>query len=274
MTKLGRTCGALCAVIAMGCGSGGTDGTAAKDAGATSPQNQTTFQSGPCKKSETAKSHLARRYRAVIDDDTGLEGLRCVAWSRVGTAELKLDLYNFEGACGATWVGDSAIGADGAIGLAIDNPSCEVSKCGKCLYDWSFDIQGAIPAGPSLPINITVNTCTGQQAPAQIATTLGAEDHGLACSFADYGGLLWQASATNVCGTLGMPCVGSSLCGSGSFTSTGTCSGALVCDSSAATNEPRCLAACTTAQDCPRSDAWACRDGLCRPNAQPPAVLQ
>jgi hypothetical protein len=275
MTTIGRTCGAICAAMILGCGSdgGGTDTGAVQDAGATPQQTQTSFASSACKKSEAAKTHLARRYHAVIEDEAGLGGLRCVAWKRVGTTELKLDLYNFDGACGTTWVGDAAIGADGTIALAIDNPSCTVALCGKCLYDWSFDVQGAIPAGP-VPVDITVNTCKGQQTPVQIPTTIGAEEEGLACSFADYGGLLWQASATSTCGTLAMPCVGSSLCGSGSFTSTGTCNTGLVCDSSAATNEPRCLAPCSTAQDCPRADAWVCQSGLCRPNAQPPAVLQ
>lgn len=269
-------CSALCVATTLGCGGDGgvADTTPAPDAGATPQQTQTSFQSSACKKSEAAKSHLARRYHSVIEDETGLEGLRCVAWKRVGTTELKLDLYNFEGACGTTWVGDAAIGADGAIALDVDNPSCLVAACGKCLYDWSFDIQGATPAGQPVPLNLTVNTCKGQQAPVQIPATIGAEEQGLACSYADYGGLLWQASATNACGTLAMPCVGSSLCGSGSFTSTGTCSGSLVCDSSAATNEPRCLVPCSTAQDCPRADAWVCQAGLCRPNAQPPAVLQ
>jgi hypothetical protein len=166
------------------------------------------------------------------------------------------------------------MGADGSIALGIDNPSCTVAHCGKCLYDWSFDIRGAIPTGQPVPINVTVNTCKGQQAPVQVPTTIGAEEQGIACSFADYGGLLWQASATSTCGTLAMPCVGSSLCGSGSFTSTGTCNAGLVCDSSAAPNEPRCLVPCTTTQDCPRADAWSCQGGLCRPNAQPPALLQ
>lgn len=275
MEKVETALGVLCAAMLLGCGSdGGVDTTTSPDAGAAPQQGQSSFHSSACKRSETAKSHLARRYRQVIEDDVGLDGLQCVAWKRVGATELKLDLYNFEGACGTTWVGDAAIGADGTIALGIDNPSCMVALCGKCLYDWSFDIHGAIPAGAPMPINITVNTCKGEQTPVQIPATVGAEEQGLACSFADWGGVLWLGSATNTCGTLAMPCQGSSLCGSGGLTSTGTCSEGLVCDSSAATNEPRCLAPCTTTQDCPRADAWTCQAGLCRPNAQPPAVLR
>jgi hypothetical protein len=59
--------------------------------------------------------------------------------------------------------------------------------------------------------------------------------------------------------------VGSLLCGTGQFTSTGTCATGLVCDSSAAANQPVCLVPCATNADCPRTDVWSCQSGLCRP---------
>ena len=265
MSKRAWLFGVAWTITLLGCGS------TVPDAG--SPASAATqFESSVCKKTQT-KDHLARRYHVVIQNEGGLEGLRCVAWKRVGADELKLDLYNFDGACGTTWVGDAALGADGTLELGIDNPSCTIALCGKCLYDWSFDIHATIPGGRAVPIGITVNACKGQQTPAQFYAALGAEDGGMACDFADYGGLLWQASTLGTCGTVSMPCVGSALCGSGSFTSTGTCQAGLVCDSSAAVNEPRCLVPCTTVADCPRADAWSCQTGLCRPNAQSPTIL-
>lgn len=226
----------------------------------------TTFASSACKKDIAAKSAMARIYGLmVIDDQSGLDGLSCVAWQRVGAGEVKIDLYNFEGACGATWSGDAAVAADGTLELHVDNPSCMVANCGKCLYDWSFDAGAAIPANQVTPVVIAVDTCKGQQQVAQLSSRLGAKDTGMACSFADYGALNWQAMAAGTCGKAGMPCVGSLLCGSGSFTSTGTCDGGLVCDSSDAVNEPRCLVPCTTTADCPRADVWSCQSGLCRP---------
>jgi len=275
MSNLGRICTATCALTLLGCGgdSGGNGATTGLDAGEPPQQAHADFQSSACKKSQTAKTGLARHYRSVIEDEKGLEGLRCVAWKRIGADELKLDLYNFDGACGTTWVGDAAMNADGTLELGIDNPSCLIALCGKCLYDWSFDVHAAIPAAQPLPVWITVNACKGEQSPVQIGASIGAENEGLLCRFADYGGLAWQASATQTCGTLGMPCQGSSLCGSGSFTSTGTCNSGLVCDSSDGVNEPRCLAPCATIDDCPRADAWSCQTGLCRPNAQPPRAL-
>jgi hypothetical protein len=234
-----------------------TDGSA--DAG-----SSTSFGSSACKKDKVANS--ARIFSMlVIDNQAGLDGLSCVAWQRVGAGEMKVDLYNYTGACGTAWTGDAAVAADGTLELHIDNPSCMVASCGKCLYDWSFDVHAAIPSNPITPFAITIDTCKGQQQAVQLSGKLGTADAGLACSFADYGALNWQASATSTCGKAGMPCVGSLLCGSGSFTSTGTCDSGLVCDSSAAVNEPRCLVPCTTTADCPRADAWSCQAGLCRP---------
>jgi hypothetical protein len=237
------------------------------DGGQVKPSvSATTFASSACKKDSAARSAMAHRYGLmVINNEAGLDGLRCVAWQRVGAGEFKIDLYNFDSACGATWAGDAAVAADGTLELHIDNPSCRMAQCGKCLYDWSFDVQAAIPANQATPVAITIDSCKGQQQTVQQSAALGAGDAGISCVFADYGSLTWQAEAAGTCGKAGMPCVGSLLCGTGSLTSTGTCDSGLTCDSSAAVNEPRCLASCTTIADCPRADAWSCQSGLCRP---------
>ena len=62
-----------------------------------------------------------------------------------------------------------------------------------------------------------------------------------------------------------MPCEASLLCGSGRLTSPGTCAAGLLCDSTAAVNEPVCLVPCTVVADCPRADGYACQAGACRP---------
>ena len=225
------------------------------------------FASTICKKDQTtSQAATLSSSLLVIGDATGLAGLRCVAWQRVGAGEIKLDLYNFESACGATWTGSAAWAVDGSLALHIDNPSCTIAKCGKCLYDWSFDLGFSFSATQATPLSITVDTCQGQQASTYYPlTTIGPEDQGMHCTFADYGALDEQAATAGTCGKAGWPCVGSLLCGSGSSTSTGTCDAGLTCDSSAAADEPRCLVPCTTAADCPRPDAWSCLAGLCRP---------
>jgi hypothetical protein len=226
------------------------------------------FSSSSCKKESTAKSRLARIFSLnVIDNEAGLDGLRCIAWQRVGTDELRIDLYNFDGSCGAGWEGDGAMVANGTLSLNINNPSCMAANCGSCLYDWSFILHAPVPANQTVPLAIAINICPGTSQPKMLTATIGAETKGIRCTLADYGALNWQASAKSTCGKVGMPCVGSLLCGSGSFTSTGTCDTDMVCDSSAAVNEPRCLVPCASAADCPRTDVWTCQSGLCRPTS-------
>jgi hypothetical protein len=268
----------LTASCLSGCGqdngfSSVVDAGSAIDSGSALPADtgqavgpSTTFASSACKKDLLAKSAMTHIYGLiVIDDQAGLDGLRCVAWQRVGVSETKIDLYNFEGVCGATWTGAAAVAADGTLGLHVDNPSCTIGLCGKCLYDWSFDVTAAIPLNQATPVTIAIDACSGQQQTSRISANLGPQNAGIVCSFADYGALNWQASAAKTCGKAGMPCLGSLLCGTGSLISTGTCDAGLVCDSSAAVNEPRCLVPCTTTADCPRMDAWSCQSGLCRP---------
>jgi hypothetical protein len=250
------------------CGSD-SPGSLPADGGAPSDLAQTTaanlFSSSTCKKEKSTTLLAHMRTLKVIDNEAGLEGLRCVAWQRVGATELKVDLFNFDAACGATWTGDAAVAADGTLNLHVDNPSCMIASCGKCLYDWSFDANVAVAAGAVVPVAIAVDSCAASQVATTWSAAIGSEDKGIHCTLADYGAMNWQAAATGTCGKAAMPCAGSLLCGSGQFTSTGTCATGLTCDSSAAVNQPVCLIPCATNADCPRSDVWSCQLGLCRP---------
>ena len=253
----------LTSVAACSDSGGSGEATAGGDAAVVA---QNSFSSSGCKKEVAAKMELARaRSLQVINSEVGLDGLRCVAWERVGDGEVKLDLYNFDSACGATWTGDGANAADGTLELHVSNPSCRIASCGTCLYDWSFDLHLGLPAGQVVGLAVAVDACEGQQATTHLAAAIGAEANGIRCELASYGAVNWQANAAGTCGSTGMPCVGSLLCGSGSLTSTGTCAAGLICDSSAAENEPVCFVPCTTVADCPRADVYTCQTGLCRP---------
>lgn len=254
---------ATLAVSWCACGSN-SSGSLSSDGG----KSPSLFSSSACKKEKSAATRLAHlRTLKVIDNESGLQGLRCVAWQRVGVTELKVDLFNFDAACGASWTGDAAVAADGMLNLHVDNPSCTIALCGKCLYDWSFDVNAPLAAGEAVPVAIAVDSCAASQSATTWSASIGSEDKGIHCTLADYGAMTWQASATSTCGEAGMPCVGSLLCGTGQFTSTGTCTTGLVCDSSAAANQPVCLVPCTTNAECPRADVWSCQAGLCRPIA-------
>jgi hypothetical protein len=224
------------------------------------------FSTSPCKKSAAASTTTGPGASLrVIDNQAGLEGLECVAWER-GSTDTLIDLFNFDGACGASWTGDGAVAADGSVKLTVDNPGCMIASCGICMYDWSFTLRSSIPANQTVPLSIQVSPCPGSSTDTTTAS-IGAAKSGINCTFAHYGALAWHAMAKGLCGKAGMPCQGASLCGSGSPSSTGTCATGLVCDSSAAPNEPRCLVPCQNDTDCPRTDVWSCRSGLCRPRS-------
>jgi hypothetical protein len=246
----------VCAVI-VGCGGSGPDGPGFP---------VISFSSSACKKEAAAKMAAVRAFdRIVLDDETGLDGLRCVAWKRVGSSGIKLDLFNFDGACGATWSGAAAVAADGTLELRIDNPSCVVMKCGSCLYDWSFDVA-SVPADKPTSLVIAVNACSTTQAAVTTTVTLGAEAQGIVCGFAYYGALQAEAVDLGTCGQVGMPCTGAYMCGTGSPSTTGTCAAGLTCgDDGLSASELVCLVPCTTTADCPRTDVWSCQSGQCRP---------
>jgi hypothetical protein len=182
-----------------------------------------------------------------------------VAWQRIGSNEIKLDLYNFDAACGASWIGDGALASDGSMALRVDNPSCQIASCGACLYDWSFDLHVPVPTAQEVPIVVAVDACDGQQATVYNQAAIGAEQQGIRCTQADYGALIVQVDAPGTAtlrGQVGMPCGGGNA---------ETCAAGLVCDSGLSANELLCFAPCATAADCPRSDVYSCQAGLCRP---------
>jgi hypothetical protein len=250
-----RVFAVLLAAWLFGCGSDSAAPMGGSDSGA--PMGGPDFSTSACKKDRKASSALAHiRVLKVIQDEGGLAGLRCVAWQRLAN-EVKIDLYNFDSACGAQWTGDGAVASDGTLVLDISNPSCRIAACGVCLYDWSFDLRTSVASGVSVPVTIAVAPCESTMATSTWSEVIGNEDQGIHCVFAAYTALILQAGATGTSGTAGMPCIGAAE----------TCAEGLVCDNGAAANQPLCLVPCTTDADCPRTDVWSCQLGLCRPRA-------
>lgn len=261
-----RLCISLFAVGLTNCGSGSGPATRGLDSGSATGLDsggldsavaiESSFATSACKKASKALANADLRSLKVIQDEAGLAGLRCVAWQRLAN-ELLLDLYNFDGACGAQWTGSWAVAADGTLALDINNPSCSATACGVCLYDWSFDLKLSVASGAAVPVTIAVAPCESTVVTSTWSELIGSEEHGVHCVFADYTALSLQAGATGTRGESGMPCVGAAE----------TCADGLVCASGAAANQRLCLVPCNTDLDCPRTDAWSCQLGLCKPRS-------
>jgi hypothetical protein len=261
-------CALLLSASSFACGSDSAVSTEGRDSGpptigadSAGPSISSEFSSSACKKEFKRESRISSplahiRALKVIQDEGGLEGLRCVAWQRLAD-ELKVDLYNFVGACGAVWMGDGTVTSDGTLALDISNPSCTLTACGVCLYDWSFDLRTSVATEASAPVTVAVHPCGTTSSTAESTWTemIGDKDQGIHCVFADYNAVSLQAGNTGTRGTFGMPCVGAAQ----------TCSEGLICAIGAAANENLCLVPCTTDANCPRTDVWSCQSSLCRP---------
>src|SRR5664280_526750 len=182
-------------------------------------------------------------------------GLKCVAWEFTGTGRLKVNLINFEEACGAKWQGDAQVEATGQLHLNLVNPQCMVAACGWCIYDWSFEVKG-LPGGQTLPTTITIDTCPGRQdiKTSSVELPLGTEPSGIKCRYANFYAIDWQAASLNTRGTVGMPCDGTATSQGADASATGTCQGDLVCTDNDAAQEI-CAKSCNADVDCGTSGA-------------------
>lgn len=232
-----------------------------------------TFGNSGCKK-ETLANAL-RSTQAETLGDSGVisygeevAGLKCFAWQTTAADSVKVSLVNFEEACGAEWQGNAEFEAEGALKLSLVNPQCRIAKCGTCIYDWSFEVRG-VRAGENLPVTVNIDTCPGEQA---IKTTnaelpLATQPQGILCRYANFSAIGWQAMALGTCGTLGMPCTGTSMCSNTADASAQTCQGDLTCTDNGNPSEMVCVKPCTLDSDCGVTGVQSCQSGLCRPKS-------
>jgi hypothetical protein len=229
------------------------------------------FGNSGCKKEVLANA--SRSTQAIVSGDAGVisygdevAGLKCFAWQVTGTDRVKVSMINFEDACGAQWQGNAAIESTGKLDLSLVNPQCLIALCGSCIYDWSFEVKG-VDISQNLPVTATVDTCPGQQ---EIKTTsvelpLGTESSGILCRYADFNALGWQAMSLGTCGSVGMPCTGTSMCSTTANPDAQTCQGDLTCTDNGDVTQMICAQSCTLDSDCGTTGAQSCQTGLCRP---------
>lgn len=212
------------------------------------------FKGSACKKEGNA---------GALTAEEAYGGLQCVRWKTVDADTLKIDLLNFEGACGAQWKGQ-AKDIDGGLELRLANPGCLLAACGSCIYDWSFEVKAK--SGADLPLSIVTDPCPGEQTPETNTATvpLGASAEGELCRYAEFGALGWQASSLATCGKPYMPCrTGSGMCAPNG--SEPECESGLTCADGAVAGEKVCHATCTGDGDCALPGIMKCEGGLCKP---------
>jgi hypothetical protein len=204
----------------------------------------------------------------VLDYGEQVEGLKCFAWQASAAGSFKISLINFEEPCGARWQGSAQLDASGALALGLVNPECSITKCGTCIYDWSFEVRG-VAATVNLPVSVSVDVCPGKQAVTntQVELPLASQPEGILCRYANFSALQWQANALGSCGTVGMPCLGTSMCSNSDGSTAQTCNDGLTCTDNGNPSEMICAKPCTLDADCGLTPVQSCQAGLCRPKA-------
>lgn len=262
MKSFAITASVYCLVL-LGCNGTETQNPASATAGPLAA-----FGNSGCKKEILAVSAGTANTFSPIDAGglwygDEVAGLKCVAWELSSDGRLKVNLINFEGACGAEWQGQATVDSTG-LRLGLANPQCY--RCGTCIYDWSFEVTG-ISGNQNLPLTINIETCPGEQnlITASVVLPLSAQPSGIKCRYADFSALALQATSLGTCGTTGMPCTGTAMCSSLDASAALSCQGALNCTDNGNPSQLICAKACSSDADCGPSGITSCQGSFCRP---------
>jgi hypothetical protein len=220
-----------------------------------------------CKsESEETKSSSAsepgRSYAQLTQEELPI-GLECLLWETEPSGAVTIHMHNFSGGCGVHWQGAVEKLGPTAYRLRLTNPSCNIAGCGSCVYDsdFSIDVSDAWDGvdAASVPLELTREQFSCDEPNEPLGSTrwslpLGTEPSGVRCEWGDLWAtakVAWAEEAGGQeflsCGELGEPCVAELSC-----VDTGV-------------SDQRCLASCTTTDDCASSEIAECRDGYCVP---------
>jgi hypothetical protein len=185
------------------------------------------------------------------------EGLQCVEWAAGSAGSLVLNLLNFPEPCGNAYLGAASPGEDGGLLLSVHKDTCQVFRCGTCVYDFEFTLQG-IDTAHDLPLQIGSAVCESEPVSYGDELTLPLADHaeGTVCRYLELNALAQYGRERGTCGQRNLPC------GDCNGTDTTSCDSGLTCTEVAA-GDSRCLQDCTSDDDC-AGGLTTCHDGVCQ----------
>lgn len=215
------------------------------------PATLTGFTSSACKTETTDPGRQA----LVLESDA--EGLQCVEWSPGAAGALELRLLNFPEACGNDYEGTAATAADGTLELAVHKTTCDVLRCGWCVFDFGYTLTG-IDATRPLAVHLGSAICATEPTTFadEVTLPLDQQASGVVCRYLEHNATEQYGRARSSCGERNMPC------GACNGTDSSSCADGLTC-TEVASSDSRCLASCTTDADC-TAGLTTCQDGLCR----------
>jgi hypothetical protein len=220
--------------------------------GSDPPDATVSFVSSGCK-SKVGQALTAPAAEVAYD------GLRCLAWDLAAPVP-SFRLYNMEGACGASYQGQSFLADDGrSVTLSMTNPSEAIAGCGWCIYDHAFEVAGAAK-GADLTVAIQRSNSKerGKEGTITFAVPAGSRPTGVVCDYGHQFAMLDHASKTGTTGKRNRPC--SSITGAAQG-----CDNGLTCTAVAA--DPGfalCLSGCAGDGDCGEGQLYTCASSVCR----------
>lgn len=206
------------------------------------------FSSSGCKSKDSTGNAGAL---VLVSEVAGLE---CVEWEVQASGELRVLLHNFSEACAEGYEGKAALTDDG-LDLSVNQTTCDVAKCFRCLYDFDYRLSG-VPTDAPLELRLGWALCESEPTTWRETLTLPLDEEptGIVCKSAEMVPLLTHASNHGSCGERNMPCgdcaEDSSVCDDG-----------LVC-TEFTEQDSRCLQSCETTVDCVAN--LTCEEGVCR----------
>jgi hypothetical protein len=188
------------------------------------------------------------------------DGLQCVEWSRDASGSLTVRLLNFPEPCGDTYLGSSNVTKDGELELSVYKDGCQVFRCGTCVFDFDFELSG-IDTGKPLALRTGSAICKSEPVTWDDKLTLAVDQQasGVMCRYLGRSAVEQYGRGRGTCGERNMPC------GDCGGLDALTCADGLTC-SAVGDNDSRCLAACSTDDDC-AGGLMTCQDGLCQSQA-------
>jgi hypothetical protein len=186
------------------------------------------------------------------------KGLTCFHWQHPDADTIRIELSNYETACGSDmgWKPQLEQREDGGIDIILQDDDCQAFRCGWCMHDLSFTFELERPLDGE--VRVYQRGCGDQNEHLKRATLpLATQPAGTVCSYTHSVALDMRNGAP---GSERMPC--------GPTNQSQTCEPDLSCvdvgtpTSGALTGGPRCLATCTDDATC--DELTSCQNGVCR----------
>jgi hypothetical protein len=195
---------------------------------------------------QSLDSSLARLDTDGAYDNPLYEGLNCIVWQRVDETTLRIDVTNYEDACGSdsSWTPSARLDDSGTLQLLLEDTKCQRAGCDSdCMFDFSYTVRVA-DSTQDLPVRLTHEGCGYEPNSRSAVLPLSTRAQGAVCRHADF-----HVHA----GTLRTPCQRRGIAVA--------CESRLVC-AEAGASEPLCLPPCSSDADC--DPLTQCQEAVCK----------